>query len=377
MKIALVSAYDIALPGGVNSHVTHLAREFRARGHQVRIIAPGPRGWTEPDTITLGRTYPFPAGGSLAHVTISPWLGPHVKGLLARERFDVVHIHEPLVSTLTLFILQYSRAVTVGTFHAAREGGRSRGYALFHSFLRLWARRLHGRIAVSPAAARLVSRYFPGHYDIIPNGVDVGRFAAPLTCPPTLAARRPYVLFVGRFEERKGLAVLLRAFADLRRRMPGVHLVIVGDGPSRDHHELWVEHEAIGGVHFAGRVSAAGLPAFYQHAAVFCAPNTGHESFGIVLLEAMAAGCPVVATRIEGFAALLTEGDDGLLVPPRDPVALAEALERVMTDSGVRRRLVKHGAATVEGYDWPRIAARVLAYYARLSTPSRSTSTSC
>jgi phosphatidylinositol alpha-mannosyltransferase len=371
MKIGLVSAYDIALPGGVNSHVTQLAREFRARGHTVRIIAPGPRGWPEPDTITLGRTLPFPAGGSLARVTISPWLGPHVKGLLTRERFDIIHIHEPLVSTLTLFILQYSRAVTIGTFHAAREGDRSRGYTLFHLVLRPWARRLHGRIAVSPAAAHLASRYFPGRYDIIPNGVDVGRFVEPLPCPPSLRAWRPYVLFVGRFEERKGLAVLLRAFADLRRRLPQIHLVVVGDGLSRAQHERWVEQQAVGGVHFAGRVRAGELPAYYQHAAVFCAPNTGHESFGIVLLEAMAAGCPVVATRIDGFAALLTEGHDGLLVPPRDPSALAAALERVMTDPDLRRRLVNHGAATAEAYDWPHIAARVLAYYAQVSTPLR------
>ena len=180
MKIALVSAYDIAVPGGVNAHITHLAREFGARGHDVRVIAPGsPGAAREPATITLGRGIPIPSGGSLARVALAPWLGPRVKDLLARERFDVVHIHEPMVSALTLLILQYSRALNVGTFPAAREGGRSRGYALSHLFLRPWSKRLHGRIAVSPAAARLASRYFPGQYEVIPNGVDVEHFATP------------------------------------------------------------------------------------------------------------------------------------------------------------------------------------------------------
>ena len=261
MKIALVSAYDIAVPGGVNAHVAQLARQFRARGHAVRVVAPGPRSLQEPDTVTLGRAFPIPAGGSLARVTLSPWLGPHVKNLLARERFDVVHLHEPLISTLTLLVLQYSQAVNVGTFHAARERGRSRGYTLAHVFLRPWFNRLDGGIAVSPAAARPISRYFPGRYAIIPNGVDVDRFAASAACPADLAGRRPYVLFVGRFEERKGLPVLLRAYAMLKPHYPALHLVVVGDGRRRDRYERWVERHAVPNVHFAGRVSAAGLPA--------------------------------------------------------------------------------------------------------------------
>ena len=364
MKIALVSAYDISVPSGVNAHVQHLAAEFRARGHTVRVVAPGPPDAArEPEITPLGRAYPFPAGGSLARVTISPWLGPHVKRLLAREHFDVVHIHEPLISSLTLLMLQHARAVTVGTFHAARERGRSRGYALAQLFLRRWADRLDGRIAVSAAAARLAARYFPGHYEIIPNGVDVARFAAPLPCPAELEARRPYVLFVGRFEERKGLPVLLRAFALLKRRCPDVRLVIVGDGRHRIHYERWVEREGVPDVTFAGRVPAAALPAYYQHAAVYCAPNTGNESFGIVLLEAMAAGCPVVATDIEGFAALIRDGVDGLLVPARDPEALADAIGRVLGDAALAERLRAHGAARVQEFAWPWVAERVLAYY--------------
>jgi phosphatidylinositol alpha-mannosyltransferase len=363
MKIALVSAYDIAVPGGVNAHVTHLAEGFRARGHAVRIIAPGPRDLRVPGTITLGRAFPFPSGGSLARVTISPWLVFHVKRLLARERFDVVHVHEPLISMLTLLFLRYSKALTVGTFHAAREGGRSRGYALAYPLLRPWAKYLDGRIAVSKAAARLASRYFPGRYDVIPNGVDVERFATPVPRPVALAGDQPYVLFVGRLEERKGLPTLLEAFALLKRDHPDMRLVVVGEGGRRAGYEQWVKEHDLDDVHFAGRASASDLVGYYQHAAVYCAPNTGNESFGIVLLEAMAAGCPVVATDIEGFASVITDGDDGLLVPPRNPVAMANALARVLDSPALAQRLIADGRTCVEQYNWPAVTERVLDYY--------------
>jgi phosphatidyl-myo-inositol alpha-mannosyltransferase len=296
-------------------------------------------------------------------VTLSPWLLLHVKRLFVRERFDVVHVHEPLISALTLLVLRYSRSLTVGTFHAAREGGQSRGYALTYPFLRPWANRLDGRIAVSAAAARLAARYFPGDYEIIPNGVDVKRFAASVPRPTDLADERPYVLFVGRLEDRKGLPVLLEAYALLKARHADVQLVIVGDGRRRGGYERWVEEQGLADVRFAGRVSTVDLAAYYQHAAAYCAPNTGNESFGIVLLEAMAAGCPVVATAIEGFAAVITDGDDGLLVPPQDPAAMADALARVLADPALARRLRAGGRRCVEQYAWPAVTERVLAYY--------------
>jgi phosphatidylinositol alpha-mannosyltransferase len=343
-----------------------LARGFRSLGHDVQMIAPGPPGAKRgTELLPLGRAFPFPSGGSLARVTVSPWLGVHVQRLLARERFDIIHIHEPLISSLTLFMLRYAQTLTAGTFHAARESGRSRGYALAQLFLRPLAERLDGRIAVSPAAARLAGRYFPGRYEIIPNGVDVGRFTTPLPRPPTLPER--YVLFLGRLEGRKGLGVMLRAFAILKRRLPHVHLVVGGDGQARARYERWVAQQGVADVHFMGRLAAAELPAYYQHAAVYCAPNTGNESFGIVLLEAMAAGCPVVASAIEGFRVVITHERDGLLVPPHDPAALADALERVLTDHALAGSLTTAGTERAREFDWPRIVTRVLAYYQGLA----------
>ncbi len=379
MKIALVSAYDIAVPSGVNAHIRHLAGEFRERGHSVRIFAPGSRSFDAgPGTTLIGWTVPIPSGGSLARVTLSPGIYGKVKRALAEGRFDVIHLHEPLVPALPPVFLHHSKSVNVGTFHAAHDGG-SFMYSVNRPLLRSWAKKLHGRIAVSTAAARMAKQYFPGHYDIIPNGVDVDRFAAEIPCPADAAAARPYILFVGRFEERKGLPVLLQAFALLKERRPELSLVVVGEGARRREYEEWVREHRVRDVHFAGYVPGEVLPAYYQHAAAYCAPNTGNESFGIVLLEAMAAGAPVVASNIEGFAAVVNDplGDSpageidpeslaAVLVPPRDPEALAAALERVATTPALNRSLANAGLARAPNFSWPHIAERILEYYEKL-----------
>lgn len=372
VRIALVSPYDISVPSGVNAHIFHLADEFRARDHEVTIFAPGPASFrTEPGTISLGAAcVPIPSGGSIARVSISPRAYGYVKRALVARTFDVVHLHEPLVPMLPLLFTIQARAVKVGTFHAAHENGNWM-YSLARWPLRRWARHLDARIAVSPAAARLALRYFPGDYDIIPNGVDVERFSRHRPLPPAIQDATPYILFVGRFERRKGLAVLLRAFAQLKPRFPDVHLVVVGEGNHRRRHEAWVHENRVPDVHFLGRVSDEDLPAFFQHAAVYCAPNTGNESFGIVLLEAMASGCPVVASDIEGFAAVVSDGANGILVPPREPAALAGALASVLSSHDRGQRLAAEGRRHVEQFSWPRVAGRVLAYYENLLATRR------
>ena len=370
MKIALVSPYDIAVPSGVNAHIAHLAREFRHLGHQVRVIAPSsqdPEGRRDEGTIIIGRPRPVPTGGSVARISVSPRVGGRVKQVLAEERFDVVHVHEPLVPFLPIQFLRFSDAVNVGTFHTARERGSSRLYSYSRYVLRRFFRRLDGKIAVSVPAARLVSRYFPGYFNIIPNGIDLESFQGPLPPPPPpVADGRPYVLFVGRFEKRKGLSHLLRAFTVLKRTHPAVRLVVVGEGRRRAQYQAWVEAHGLRDVLFTGYVTDQERNAYYRHATVFCAPNTGNESFGYILLEAMAAGRPIVATNIEGFANLITHGVEGLLVPPRDPEGLAAALAQVLDDADLAARLASGGAARAPEFAWPRVAQRVLSYYERL-----------
>jgi phosphatidylinositol alpha-mannosyltransferase len=369
MKIGLVSPYDLAAPGGVNNHVAHLSEHFTAMGHEVRIIAPSSRlTGIDPHAIVLGTPRSIPAGGSVARMSLSPRLAGPVRRILDEENFDVVHVHEPLVSFLPSAFRGFSDAINVGTFHAARDGG-ARLYAYTKRLLMPGFRHLDGKIAVSQAAARLIQKHFPGYYNIIPNGVEVERFAAPQPPLPELDDGMINILFVGRLEKRKGLRYLLRAFARVKAKRPDTRLIVAGgyDDHQRRGYERWVNEAGLRDVAFVGYVPDELLPRYQHSAHIFCAPNTGNESQGIILLEAMAAGRPVVASNIEGFAGVITHGVDGLLVRPQDSDALGEALLGLVEDSDMRRELGARASERAQHFSWDRVSQRVLSYYERLA----------
>ncbi len=365
MKIGLVSPYDWATPGGVNRHVSNLAAQFIRAGHDVRIVAPSAGGQPcDPEYLTvLGEsTFGLPASGSVANVCLSYNLGPRVKSLLAREAFDIVHVHEPFMPLLPFQFLRYSNATNIATFHAAREGG-SRLYAYARFIIQPWWHRIHGRIAHSQSALRLIGKHFAGRYRIIPSGVDCSFFgeAEPLS---EYQDGKRNILFLGRLEKRKGLPFLLEAYARLKRDFPDTRLIVVGgDGGLLSVCERYVERERLGDVVFAGFVPDEEKPRYFKSAHIYCAPNTGAESLGIVLLEAMAAGAPIVASSIEGFTDVLSGGREGLLVPPRDSKALSEALKRLLSDEGLGERLGKQAAKTAQKYNWDRMSGQVLSLY--------------
>jgi phosphatidylinositol alpha-mannosyltransferase len=366
MKIALVSPYDWAVPGGVNNHVRPLAAHMMRAGHTVRVIAPSSKRWSHDDenlTVIGEHVIGLPASGSVANVCISFNLGPRVKQLLKREQFDIVHLHEPFMPLLPFQFLRYSQYTNVATFHAAREGG-NRLYAYARFLIKPWWSRIDGRIAHSRAALRLVGKYFADRYRIIPSGVDYPFFASEVTPIPQYIDDKRNILFLGRLERRKGLPYLLEAYALLKKEMPDTRLIVVGgDGGLRAACERYVRENRLSDVVFAGYVPNAEVPRYFKTADVYCAPNTGAESLGIVLLEAMAAGAPIVASRIEGFADVLTEGQEGLLVPPRDAEALAGALHRMLSDAAAREEMGKQGARTAQHYSWERVSSQVLEYY--------------
>ncbi|HJX61508.1 MAG TPA: glycosyltransferase family 4 protein [Dehalococcoidia bacterium] len=371
MKIGLVSPYDFSVPGGVNTHICHLADNYRCQGHNVRILAPASRrdAVERDDLIVMGqRTIGLPAGGSVAHITLSLMLGPLVDRVLAREAFDIIHIHEPFVPLLPFQVLRRSKGLTVATFHAAKDQGRQ-WYAYFRPAISHWWPRIQGKIAVSPAALSLIERYFEDHYEIIPNGVDYQRFATPLPPFPQFKDGKLNVLFLGRLEKRKGLPYLLQAYAQVKARLPESRLIIVGpDGGMLAGAETFVRREGLtNDVVFTGYVPEEDKPRYYRTADVFCAPNTGNESFGLILLEAMAAGTPVVASNIEGFAYVVAHEQEGLLVPPRNASALADALVQLLGDADRRREMGRRGQEKACQFAWDRVSQQVLDFYRRVA----------
>jgi len=366
VKIGLVSPYDLAHPGGVTEHVAHLAAEFQRVGHEVQIIAPcsgaEPALAGAPRIHAIGRAVPVPANGSVARISLSLTLARSVKRILADECFDVLHLHEPLMPALPLTVLRLSHTLNVGTFHAFRQSNIS-AYFYGKSVLRYFVRRLHGRIAVSSCARDFVAEYFPGAYRIIPNGIDLARFGAPQEPFARYRDGKLNVLFVGRLEKRKGLGHLLRAWRYVRREMPAARLIVVGEGRALEGYQRFAETYGMFEVVFTGYVTPEELLRYYHTCDVFCAPSTGQESFGIVLLEAMAAGKPVVASAIPGYQEVVRQGQEALLVEPRDEVALALSLVHILADAELRRRLGEAGRRRAALFSWDRIARSVLAYY--------------
>jgi len=370
MRIALVSPYDWLTPGGVNRHVDQLAGHLAEAGHYVRILAPASGEVDDARVITAGRPVSIPASGSTARISLDPLLGRRVRRMLEDEQFDVVHVHEPLMPSLPIQVLRNSRkanpnVVNVGTFHARKDGG-NRLYGYGRVLLKRWFRELDGKIAVSPPAATYVEHYFPGYYNVIPNGVDIERWEDPALEPfPEFEDDRINILYVGRAEKRKGLPYLIRAFGIVNARTPNTRLIVVGRESRRWQRYRFVE-DTRPGVVFRGAVSNADLPRYHHSTDIFCSPATGNESQGIVLLEAMAARLPVVASNIDGYASVLTEGVEGNLVPPQDVIALADALSALVNDPARRAQMAAAGRLRAEDYSWPRITARLLAYYERL-----------
>ena len=362
MKIGLVSPYVYPLPGGVTEHVRHLYENLRKRGHDVRIITSshGLQRSSEGDIIRIGKGFSMPANGSMGTITLSPRFLSQVHDVLEAERFDLLHYHEPFVPFLSPIVLRLSTSVNVATFHA--YGGFSPAYEFGSRVLGGYAARLHGRIAVSAAARHFIDRFFPGDYKVIPNGVDVDRFrrAVPLARWNDGTSN---ILFVGRHEPRKGLIELLKAFRILRSTGCSCRLLVVGSGPQEREARRYVLTRRLRGVEFLGRVSDDEKAQLYKTADVYVSPATGRESFGIVLLEAMAAGTAIVCSDIHGYKGVVRRGREGLLVPPRKPKALAEAIGTLIADPELRERMGTEGEARAAEFSWERVTAKVDDYY--------------
>jgi len=361
MKIGIVSPYAYPRPGGANAHIRETYTRLKELGHEVRIIT-APWGDDPParDVIQIGRAMAVPFNGSIGRVTLSLRLEWLVSRMLDRERFDVIHHHEPFVPFLSFQILDSAKCPNVATFHAF--GGFSMSYWAGRIALDRYMNKFDERIAVSTAARHFIARYFPGDYRIIPNGVDVDfyRSAKPF---PEFQDGKINILFVGRVEPRKGAMYLMKAYEQLKHRHPNMRLIVAGRGPEMGDLRRFARSRSVGDVFFAGRVSDEDKARFYKTADIFVAPSTGQESFGIVLLEAMAAGRAVIASDIHGYKRVVQRNVTGLLVEPKDPDALAEALERLIASPDLRQTLGEAGARRAVDFDWQHVTGELVHVY--------------
>ncbi len=362
MRVVIVSPYDVDVPGGVQSHVEHLAAELRRRGDDVRVVAPGDR--SRGGTVCVGSSVRVPFNDSVAPIALDPRAVRRTVEAVASFDPDVVHVHEPAVPWVSLTASRRSEAPTVGTFHAWSDDARA--YSLARPLLRRVARGLDARVAVSDAACTYHARALglsERDFTVIPNAVDVQRFA---TATPIRGELAPTLLFVGRLEKRKGLEQLIRAVIVLKAERPDVRLLIVGEGPERDRCQAMIPARLRSDVVFLGRVDQDDLPRFYRSADIFVSPALGGESFGIVLIEAMAAGTAVVASDIPGYRSVIRDERYGRLVPPDDPRALAATLAMLLDSASLRDAMGREAQRAVQDYDWSTVTDRLRDLYQRV-----------
>ncbi|HUH06760.1 MAG TPA: glycosyltransferase family 4 protein [Egibacteraceae bacterium] len=372
MRIALVCPYDWSRPGGVQGHIASLGA-YLAADHEVRVFAPGADrslaarralALQRPPVRLVGRPLPLPYNRSVAPVSLSPLSARRVVRELREFAPHVVHVHEPFAPLVSAAAAAFGPRPIVGTFHAWSSSNRA--YRAIAPVARRVAVRLDARVAVSPAAQEFAAGALGlpmGAIRVIPNGVDVAAYASAAPIPELVDPQRPLLLFVGRLEPRKGLDVAVRAFLRLRSSHPGVRMCVVGEGAERERCQQMIPTALRPDVLFVGRVDEAEKPRYHASADLYLAPNSGGESFGVVLLEAMAAGLPVVASDISGYRTVLRDGRQGRLVAPGDAFAVAAAAATLLDNPRLRKAMAEEGRRTAAEYDWAVVGARVAELY--------------
>ena len=369
LKVALVSPYDFDSPGGVTAHIQNLSVNLEQRGVFTRIFAPvsGTSHHSIPNLIPMGAPVSVPIGGSVARISLSVWLAGRLRKSIETENFDIVHVHEPFAGALTLAVLSkrlQNNPLMVATFHSFEGSGL---YQIVpNKLLKKYFGKIDGRIAVSSAARSYVSKYLPADYDIIPNGINTDEIlmATPFQ---NLLDDKVNILFVGRLEKRKGLKYLLASYCDLKWKFPNIRLIIVGAG------KLDVESQRILGernpddVFIAGSVTHEEKLKYFKTADIFCTPATGQESFGIVLLEAMSAELPIVASGIDGYRSVLDE-KEGFFTNIKDSHDLSEKLSRLIVNKKMRIQMGKNGREKSKSFSWSIVTDKILDHY--LSLPN-------
>lgn len=361
MRIGIVCPYSFDVPGGVQFHIRDVAEELLRRGHEVSVLAPGEHDQGYPWLTLTGKSVPIPFNGSVARLSFGPFAARRVRKWLDEGDFDVVHAHEPETPSLALLSLFSSDAPVVGTFHAALGSSKLR-----HATSWLVApalERISARVAVSEEAKRTLVDHHGGDAVIIPNGVFTDAFASAVEKPEWAATdERPVVVFLGRLDEpRKGLSVFASAIEDVLKVHPGTRFLVAGRGDAGALKEALQRHPD--SVTVLGEITDEEKASLFKGATAYVAPQTGGESFGIVLVEAMAAGTAVVASDLEAFKAVLNDGEAGVLFASEDAQDLAKKLNELLADAVGRGKIAEAGAKRAARFDWSTVTDQMLAVY--------------
>lgn len=361
MRIGLVCPYSMAVPGGVQSHVRDLAETLADSGHEVRVLAPGGRSEALPAYVTtVGRAVPVPYNGSVARVSFGPRVAGRVRRWVQVGDFDVLHIHEPATPSVSVLALWSARSPVVATYHTAQD--RPLALTTTAPFLRSGLNKIGAHIAVSPAAASTLARYHRADPLVIPNGVHAARFRR--SSRSTSRREPPTLVFVGRADEsRKGFTVLLRAMPLILLHHPGARLLVVGADAPAARRDRALHRRVADNVTMLGVLDDAAKARVLASADLLVAPNTRGESFGIVLVEAMAAGVPVVASDLPAFEALVSGSEAGRTFPTGDHRALAAVVIELLDDHAARRALTRGARQTALQHDWSVLAPRLVDVY--------------
>jgi len=366
VRILQVSDSYCPDPGGVSEVLFHLSSALRSLGHEVVILtSKHPNASYEETVKRVGWRFAFHANKSEVLWTFSPSLPFEVRNFIRGNSFDIIHTHGPFAPNLPFFALLYSNTINVATFHTAFTNFNYYKLAKF-AFTRI-SRKLHGSICVSYKAFREIYPYFPGgNYRIIPNGVDRSRFKVEGEKIEGFSDH-PTILFLGRLDPRKGLPVLIDAFPEIKKNIPEARLVVVGKGePPRD-----IPSQIKESITFIGEVSRGMVPVYYRSVDIYCSPALGGETFGIVLLEAMASGTPTIASNIEGYREVIP--DERMLFTPNDPHSLASRAISILMDKSLRSELREVGLKTAKHYDWMEVARKTESFYEELLVKSYKT----
>ena len=373
MRIGLVCPYSFDVPGGVQFHVRDLAEYLLREGHDVSVLAPGDEDGDAPSyVVPCGRTVPVPYNGSVARVSFGPVTTARVNRWLSENDFDLLHIHEPVTTSISVLALWGAQVPVVATFHTSML--RSRAMQAAYPLLRPSLEGILGRIAVSEDARRTVTSHLGGDVVVIPNGVNTAFFREAAPRAEWLGtAEAPTLAFLGRIEEpRKGLSVLAEAMTTLLEAHPTLRLFVAGPGDTASV-AARLPRRVADATTFLGQVSDPDKASLLASVSAYVAPHTGGESFGIVLAEAMAAGAPVVASDLEAFVRVLGDPSAGLTFPNEDPAALAATLDGLLADASTQSRLASAGQARAAAFDWSVVADQVLAVYDTVLTAANHT----